>query len=64
MDIVKLGQHLELNKPAKADYVRHFQAKNWEQYTWLTQGRTAGSASCSGPNRVLEIWKAMGIVAV
>ena len=55
MDIVKNGrptpEHLELNQPAKAGYARHFQASNWEQYTWLTgQVRrtctTAGSACC------------------
>ena len=50
MDIVKKGcptpEHLKLNQLAKAGYVRHFQASNWEQYTWLTdtRGSTAGSA--------------------
>ena len=52
MDIVKKGRptpkHLELNQPAKAGYVRHIQADNWERYTWFTDTRdfTAGSACC------------------
>ena len=51
MDIVKKGRptpgHLELNQPAKAGYVCHFQASNCK-YTWLTdtRGTTAGSACC------------------
>ena len=38
MDIVKKAAQRpnttpELNQPAKADYMRHFQASNWERYT-------------------------------
>ena len=31
-----MPKHLKLSQPAKAGYVRHFQASNWERYTWLT----------------------------
>ncbi|KAK1886769.1 Protein Dok-7 [Dissostichus eleginoides] len=31
-----MPENLELNQVAKAGYVRHFQASNWERYPWLT----------------------------
>ena len=39
MDIVENGRqtpkHLELNQPAKAGFVSHFQASNWESTWWV-----------------------------
>lgn len=75
MDIVKKGrptaEHLELNQPAKAGFVRHFQASNWSWKDTVgyhaqfdARGFTAGSASCLGPTRVHGIGKAKMILAV